>query len=559
MGRAPKRTFKDRSSPLSARAVEGAATCVESKEEVPALLKKLVSSDANDRVWAAASASNLLMSDDPQVRRMLLSNNIIAALIERLSDSVPDVVIQATGALHNLVAADQGAAEEITRKNIFAAIQSLIPRLAKSIDDIIKDNEDGKKLDSNDRKAVFLTTDNLISILWVLCETVPSSLKQINDMALIPFLVSFFNVIGKLPPSLIQTAGQFLYTLADDNVHAKRALVAQPNAIQNLMKVATTQQSFELVSNEDVAVIRILAGGILCNVKFVIFAQLEKTYQYRPGGIPADETKPWDDLSRTLLQIISDYVTFDIHAAAAHAAASVRAISTSRAEAVANGTETVSSTKQESELDQLNTRMSYVQLALELAANIFTEEGATEADEAVSEKKADNAVSAKADTPKAADEDHEMAGDNDDEEEHDADEEYASAASGDENDSDFEDEDQNDFDEDDMEELLADERTIAKEADETIQHSILGMFLNVIVPSLRLLAEPTKMSTLATAIKECSVSETADEASLKMIISVSETFATLHERALGCFNNFLLVIEDSLKSWFRLHSDNVAA
>ncbi|KAJ1882140.1 hypothetical protein LPJ66_011200, partial [Kickxella alabastrina] len=339
-----------------------------------------------------------------------------------------------------------------------------------------------------------------------------------------------------------------------------------PNAIQNLMKVATTQQSFELVSNEDVAVIRILAGGILCNVKFVIFAQLEKTYQYRPGGIPADETKPWDDLSRTLLQIISDYVTFDIHAAAAHAAASVRAIATSRAESVANGTETVSSTKQESELDQLNTRMSYVQLALELAANIFTEEGATETDEAVSEKKADNAVSAKANTAKVADEDHEMAGDNDDEEERDAgeeerdaDEEYASAASGDENDSDFEDEDQNDFDEDDMEELLADESTIAKEADETIQHSILGMFLNVIVPSLRLLAEPTKMSTLATAIKECSVSETADEASLKMIISVSETFATLHERALGCFNNFLLVIEDSLKSWFRLHSDNVAA
>ncbi|KAJ1891993.1 hypothetical protein LPJ66_006604, partial [Kickxella alabastrina] len=102
MGRAPKRTFKDRSSPLSAPAVEGAATRVESKEEVPALLKKLVSSDANDRVWAAASASNLLMSDDPQVRRMLLSNNIIAALIERISDSVPDVVIQATGALHNL-------------------------------------------------------------------------------------------------------------------------------------------------------------------------------------------------------------------------------------------------------------------------------------------------------------------------------------------------------------------------------------------------------------------------------------------------------------------------
>ncbi|KAJ2579261.1 hypothetical protein EV177_010796, partial [Coemansia sp. RSA 1804] len=98
------------------------------------------------------SASNLLVSDDHSVRRMLLANNVITALIERLSDSVPDVVVQVSGALHNIAAIDQGAAEEMCRKNIFAAIQSLVPRLAKSIDDIIKQKDSDKSGDGAERK-----------------------------------------------------------------------------------------------------------------------------------------------------------------------------------------------------------------------------------------------------------------------------------------------------------------------------------------------------------------------------------------------------------------------
>ncbi|KAJ2756462.1 hypothetical protein GGI19_000800, partial [Coemansia pectinata] len=228
MGRAPKRSFKDRATPLGHPAVAGAVTTVKSKEEVPALLKKLKSDDANDRVWAAASSSNLLMSEDPAVRRLLLANNVVSELIERMTDPVPDVILQVTGALHKLVAIDQGAAEEVSRKNIFGAIQALIPRLANSIDGIIKNSDDGAKLTVDERNIVFQTTDNLISILWVLCETVPWSLKQINNMALIPFLISFFKVIGKLPASLVQTAGQFLYTLTDANTHAQHTLIGHP-------------------------------------------------------------------------------------------------------------------------------------------------------------------------------------------------------------------------------------------------------------------------------------------------------------------------------------------
>ncbi|KAJ2798780.1 hypothetical protein H4S07_005609 [Coemansia furcata] len=107
-----------------------------------------------------------------------------------------------------------------------------------------------------------------------------------------------------------------------------------------------------------------------------------------------------------------------------------------------------------------------------------------------------------------------------------------------------------------MEEILADESTIAKEADDVVQQSILGMFIGAIVPSLQRLAKPTKMSTLATAIGECA-QLTSNSASVKVVVSVVESFAALHERALSCFNNVLLVIEESLKAWFRKHGDCV--
>ncbi|KAJ1935979.1 hypothetical protein EC988_008325, partial [Linderina pennispora] len=266
MGKAPKRTFKERANPINAVSVQGAVTTVQSKEEVPVLLKKLNSPEVNERVWAAASASNLLASDDSNVRRLLLANNAISLLIERLSDDSADVVVQVAGALRNLAAVDQGAAEEMVRSNVFMAIHSVIPRLAKSIDDILKQNEAGQKLDMEERKVVFLTADNLISVLWALCETVPSSLKTINDMGVTPFLVSFFNVVDKLPTSLVQTAGQFLYTLSDSNKHAHGALLAQTNAAPNMFKILAAE-SVENTTPESLAVVRILAGGILLNIK----------------------------------------------------------------------------------------------------------------------------------------------------------------------------------------------------------------------------------------------------------------------------------------------------
>lgn len=56
------------------------------------------SSDINERKWACVAVSNLIQND-PSTRRLLQGKNVVGLLINRLSDSEEDVVVEAAGAL----------------------------------------------------------------------------------------------------------------------------------------------------------------------------------------------------------------------------------------------------------------------------------------------------------------------------------------------------------------------------------------------------------------------------------------------------------------------------
>lgn len=51
-----------------------------------------------DRTWACAAVCNLVQND-PATRRLFQSKNVVGELIERLSDTVDEVVVEASGAL----------------------------------------------------------------------------------------------------------------------------------------------------------------------------------------------------------------------------------------------------------------------------------------------------------------------------------------------------------------------------------------------------------------------------------------------------------------------------
>lgn len=59
---------------------------------------QLKSPEYADRTWACAAISNLIQND-AATRRLFQGKNVVGELIERLSDSVDEVVVEASGAL----------------------------------------------------------------------------------------------------------------------------------------------------------------------------------------------------------------------------------------------------------------------------------------------------------------------------------------------------------------------------------------------------------------------------------------------------------------------------
>lgn len=59
---------------------------------------QLKSPQYSDRTWACAAICNLVQND-AATRRLFQGKNVVGALIERLSDSVDEVVVEASGTL----------------------------------------------------------------------------------------------------------------------------------------------------------------------------------------------------------------------------------------------------------------------------------------------------------------------------------------------------------------------------------------------------------------------------------------------------------------------------
>ncbi|KAJ2847813.1 hypothetical protein IWW36_003661, partial [Coemansia brasiliensis] len=315
-----------------------------------------------------------------------------------------------------------------------------------------------------------------------------------------------------------------LHTLTDENATAKRALLDHSDAVSVLYNVVQAQNADICASADDAAVVRMLAGAVLMNLKDAAIKQLEATASQSGTEISPEDARLWDDATRAVLRVVSNIIAFDPHEAASQALQLAKTVPADQVIAAPEPSE------QEVELDRLRSRIDYVQLALELAANIFTDEGANETD-----ADADAEVEAVA---------QESASDDEKAEDEDEDEDMADDASAHSQPA--------DFDEADMNDVLGDEAAAKREAEDAVQQSILGMFIETIVPHLLRLAEPTSATFLASATAGC----TPD--TITRVVLVAEDFAALNERALSCFNNFFLVIEESLRPWFRMHSDNVA-
>ncbi|KAK3816682.1 MAG: armadillo-type protein [Benniella sp.] len=461
-------------------------------ETIQPLLTKLSSTDANERAWAAAGASNLLMHD-AATRRLMLSKNLVGALVERLTDSVHEVVVEALGALRNLtVVGGEDVINEMYAKNVLTPVTALIPPLGTMIDGMLS-GPASTGTEHDKRKTVWDWADNVISIVWAMSEHSEKALKTINKINLIPFLMSFMNNVDKVPPKVIVSAAQCIYTLTDDNPDCRAVFVKNPDYIKPFQNILTLN-----VNAEQELLIKTLACGIIINLRTVI--------------IPKGPESDYSEIHNAILPVLSGALNYDLQKACTEAAAAAQAVNAQEKEPDLSKPNQPASTEEQA-LAAIETRLQTLQLAQELIANICTEsvQGVEEEEE---EELKDEAC------------DDEMEADEDED-----------ALNGDLQDKD-DGLDKNALRE--MEQLAAASNEIPMDLS---GHPIIHILTSTVFPALIHLATPTPLSFPE---QEVPTPKTVAP-------QITAQLALTHLRAVEALNNFLLTMADAVpgKWWYK--------
>ncbi|KAJ7471753.1 armadillo-type protein [Mycena latifolia] len=274
MGKSQKKRAMRRHNPVrvpDSHLPKGLASASETSSKTDAILpiiQKMEGTDAAERKWACVAVSNLIQND-PSTRRLLQGKNIVGALITRLTDSEEEVVIEAMGALRNLcIDGGYDICAEMYNKSILVPLRTFVPKLSTTLSQYL----DGpKNAPDNAQKLVYEFSDNVITVLWCLSETSNKALTAINEMKLIPFLMSFLAARDKIPLGPVTAAAQCLYVLTDDNYPAIADIRADGSYIACLMSIINPDENMQSGTAPESAdpravTLRVLASGILRNV-----------------------------------------------------------------------------------------------------------------------------------------------------------------------------------------------------------------------------------------------------------------------------------------------------
>ncbi|KAF9469766.1 armadillo-type protein [Collybia nuda] len=273
MGKSQKKRAMRRHNPMRVpdshlpKGLASASSTSSKTEAILPIIQKMESSDVAERKWACVAVSNLIQND-PSTRRLLQGKNIVGALITRLTDSEEEVVVEAIGALQNLcIDGGYDICAEMYNKNILVPLKAFIPKISTTLSQYL---ETPKTAPENIRKIVYEFADNVITTLWCLSETSNKALNAINEMSLIPFLMSFLAARDKLPLAPVTSAAHSLYVLTDDNYPAIINVKADAGYLSCLLEIVRSDEVTNGKSKEPSdprsVTLKVLAAGILRNV-----------------------------------------------------------------------------------------------------------------------------------------------------------------------------------------------------------------------------------------------------------------------------------------------------
>ncbi|RKP33394.1 armadillo-type protein [Dimargaris cristalligena] len=329
-------TTTDRSSQLSLS--EQSSSAAKGNSDGLPILKKLESADASDRTWAAASLSNIFMTN-PAFRRKMLSLDLVGRLVERLTDDSLEVVCECLGALRNLgTLADPGIDAQMFKKNLHQLPVDLTAKLMWDL------------------------SEHIMSLMLSFSESSRTGMTNVNSMDPLPFLMSFLSTPDeRIPPACRVLAGQCLYTITDENDGCTRRVRSRSDYIETLCGVLETKPKLLKGMRE----LPVFAGGVLYHVVTLdskshpTTAELVKTLPTTLLGVLADQLPNESEVESIINKAVSQarLINLDVTVLATdkRSKASSAAIQA---------------------LGELENSVISLQVNLELLANLFTQEQA---------------------------------------------------------------------------------------------------------------------------------------------------------------------------------------
>lgn len=345
------------------KGLDSATASSSKKEAILPIIQKMESLDASERKWACVAVSNLIQND-PSTRRLLQGKNVVGALITRLTDSEEEVVIEAAGALRNLCI-DGGfdICAEMYNKNILAPLMTFIPKISGTLSQFLSSP---KNAPENAQRVVYDFADNVITILWCLSETSNKAMNSINQIPLIPFLMSFLASRDKLPVLTVTSAAQCLYVLTDENVPMIQELRSNAAYTACLLSVVQSDEPIPHVNGKNKAVpddraltFRVLCCGVMRNISPI-----------PPPSVAATVDLDRDIILPTLEPVLSLVSLPDAAQLAKELIAQEDSIPQLERLSLKNKPKTDHKTPSELELERLETKLRTVQLALEILTGL---------------------------------------------------------------------------------------------------------------------------------------------------------------------------------------------
>ncbi|CAG8488637.1 16730_t:CDS:10 [Cetraspora pellucida] len=328
---------------------------LESGDTLP-VIKQLYSPDAKERAWASSCSSNLILGDR-KIRRLLLSQNLISALIERLTDDY-EITQEALGTLRNLtVVGEHEICVEMYSKDIITPLMALLPKVSEIIDNILRGVPVKSDPIADARKTIWKFAENIICIFWALSETSQEILRSINNTNIVPFLMSCLIQSNAIPTNTVVAAAQCLHTLTDENPDIHIHFQQNQQYIQSLLNIIKFDES-NPSSTENLLFIKVLCCGILSNICSVVDLSTSKS----------ESTLYLNDY---LIPVLVSCLTFDINKAANEAIENVSEIENAQDSEPIKEHPKFTIPTAENNLNSINVRLTTLQLALEILTKIF--------------------------------------------------------------------------------------------------------------------------------------------------------------------------------------------